>query len=164
MFFTYTRRELRSRRRQALVVSLGLALGIGLVITVTAASAGVQNAQAVVLHALYGVGTDLTVSTAPAQSTGQPFGFRVQAGNGARPAAGSKIDLYRLAASRGLGTLSSSWVTTISQLHNVAAAAGSLTLTNTHVTGTVPNFAAGGGGLGGGDGGGSGGGGFLRPP
>ncbi len=54
MFFTYTRRELRSRRRQALVVSLGLALGIGLVITVTAASAGVQNAQAVVLHALYG--------------------------------------------------------------------------------------------------------------
>jgi len=50
MFFTYTRRELRSRRRQALVVSLGLAL----VITVTAASAGVQNAQAVVLHALYG--------------------------------------------------------------------------------------------------------------
>jgi len=40
------------------------------------------------------------VSTAPAQSTGQPFGFRVQAGNGARPAAGSKIDLYRLAASR----------------------------------------------------------------
>jgi ABC-type lipoprotein release transport system permease subunit len=153
MFFTYLRRELRRRRRQALVVSLGLALGIGLVITVTAASAGVQNAQAAVLHALYGVGTDLTVSTAPAQSADRPFGFRLGRGNGTRPAAGSKIDLYRLTAARGLGTLSSSAVTTISQLHNVAAAAGSLTLNNTHITGTVPNFAAG-GGFGGGDGGG----------
>jgi putative ABC transport system permease protein len=153
MFFTYLRRELRRRRRQALLVSLGLALGIGLVITVTAVSAGVQNAQATVLHALYGAGTDLTVATAPPQSADQPFGFRFRGGNGTRPAAGSKIDLYRLTASRGLGTLSSSAVTTISQLHNVAAAAGSLTLNNTHITGTVPDFAAGGGGSGGGGGG-----------
>jgi ABC-type lipoprotein release transport system permease subunit len=156
MFFTYLRRELRRRRRQALVVSLGLALGIGLVITVTAASAGVSQAQGTVLHSLYGVGTDMTVSAAPSRSTNQPFGFRVGRTNGARPAAGSKIDFYRLAASRALGTLNSSSVATVAQLHNVAVAAGSLTLSDTHISGTVPNFAAGAGGSGGGGGGGGG--------
>ncbi|HUK71740.1 MAG TPA: ABC transporter permease [Streptosporangiaceae bacterium] len=155
MFFTYLRRELRRRRRQALVVSLGLAVGIGLVITVTAASAGVSNAQGTVLHSLYGVGTDMTVSQAPSQGTAGAFGFRVRRGTGTRPAAGSKIDLYRLAAAGSLGTLDSSSVTTVAALHNVAAAAGSLTLNNTHITGTVPNFSAGGGG-GFGGGGGSG--------
>ena len=54
MFFTYLRRELRRRSRQAVVISLGFALGIGLVITVIAASAGVKSAQGKVLHALYG--------------------------------------------------------------------------------------------------------------
>ena len=52
MFFTYLRRELRRRMRQAVFIALGLALGVGLVITVTAASAGVKNAQGTVLHAL----------------------------------------------------------------------------------------------------------------
>ena len=60
MFFTYLRRELRRRQRQAVFIALGLALGVGLVITVTAASAGVKDAQGTVLHALYGVGTDVT--------------------------------------------------------------------------------------------------------
>ena len=55
MFFTYLRRELRRRMRQAVFIALGLALGIGLVITVTAAAAGVKNAQGTVLKALYGV-------------------------------------------------------------------------------------------------------------
>jgi threonine/homoserine/homoserine lactone efflux protein len=38
LFLTYLNRELRRRRRQALVVALGLAVGIGLVFTVSAAS------------------------------------------------------------------------------------------------------------------------------
>ena len=45
--------------RQAVFIALGLALGIGLVITVTSAATGVQNAQAAVLHSLYGVGTGI---------------------------------------------------------------------------------------------------------
>ena len=65
MFFTYLWRELRRRARQAIFIAMGLALGIGLVITVTAASAGVKNAQSSVLHSLYGVGTDITVTKAP---------------------------------------------------------------------------------------------------
>src|SRR5262249_56180918 len=66
MFFvTYLRRELRRRIRQTMLIAAGLAVGIGLVVTVTAASAGVRTAQASVLHALYGIGTDVTVTKAP---------------------------------------------------------------------------------------------------
>src|SRR3974390_1996952 len=75
MFFTYLWRELRRRMRQAVFIAVGLALGIGLVITVTAASAGVKNAQASVLHSLYGVGTDITVTKAPTASSGGGGGF-----------------------------------------------------------------------------------------
>ena len=78
MFFvTYLRRELRRRMRQAIFIALGLAIGIGLVITVMGASAGVKTAQAKVLRALYGIGTDITVTTKPkppsrqAHATGQ---------------------------------------------------------------------------------------------
>ena len=62
VYFTYIRRELRRRLKQSLVIALGLALGIALVITVSSASAGVKNAQRQVLHSLYGVGTDMTVT------------------------------------------------------------------------------------------------------
>ena len=66
--------------RQAVFIALGLALGIGLVITVTSAATGVQNAQAAVLHSLYGVGTDLTVTQPPKQGSGAglSFGFKQQ--------------------------------------------------------------------------------------
>jgi ABC-type antimicrobial peptide transport system permease subunit len=76
--------------RQAIIVAVGLALGIGLVIVVTAVSSGVKNAQASVLHALYGQGTDITVTKTPTQGTGTPgsFGFRGQTGTQTRPAAG----------------------------------------------------------------------------
>jgi ABC-type lipoprotein release transport system permease subunit len=69
-FFTYLRRELRRRMRQAVVTALGLGVGIGLVITVTALSSGVRSAQGKVLGALFGVGTDITVTTATAPASG----------------------------------------------------------------------------------------------
>ncbi len=64
MFLTYLRRELRRRRKAALVVASGLALGIALVIVVTSVTAGMQRAQDQVLGSLYGLGTDLTVTKA----------------------------------------------------------------------------------------------------
>jgi ABC-type lipoprotein release transport system permease subunit len=166
MFFIYLRRELRRRMRQVIFISLGLAVGIGLVITVTAASAGVAQAQGAVLHSLYGVGTDITVTKAPAANSGGPFGFRVRgrtgAGTGARPtrpAPGTKFSRSVL-LNRALGPLSSTSVTSISGLHGVAAAGGALALTDLSISGTVPNVSAGGGGGGfGGGGGGTGGGG-----
>src|ERR1700749_2736286 len=87
MFLTYLRRELRRRMRPAIIVAVGLALGIGLVIVVTSVSSGVKNAQASVLHSLYGEGTDITVTKTPTAGTGGAgaVGFRGQTGTPARP-------------------------------------------------------------------------------
>jgi len=161
MFFTYLRRELRRRMRQAVFIALGLALGVGLVITVTAASAGVKNAQGTVLHALYGVGTDVTVTKTPTAGSFNPgsFGFGFRAGTRTRPVAGTKINDNTLAASPTLASISSSSVTTVAGLHNVAAAAGGLTLNNRTISGTVPAINVNGGGFGGGSGNGGGNGG-----
>jgi ABC-type lipoprotein release transport system permease subunit len=139
MFFTYLRRELRRRMRQAIFIALGLALGIGLVITVTAASSGVKDAQAQVLHSLYGVGTDVTVTQTPkaGQFTPGAFGFAGRTGTRTRPAAGTKIDIDNL-TSAGLGTLSSSSVTSIAKLHDVSGASGALSLTDVVITGKIP--------------------------
>ena len=152
MFFTYIGRELRRRMRQAIFIAIGLALGIGLVITVTAASAGVKNAQASVLHSLYGVGTDITVTKAPTAGSagnGFGFGFRQSIGSTNRPKAGSKIDNNTLSAGGTLASLASSDVTGIAKMDDVAAAAGGLTLNDRTISGTVPalNFNGGGGGF-----------------
>jgi putative ABC transport system permease protein len=149
MFFTYLRRELRRRMRQAIFIALGLALGIGLVITVTAASSGVKDAQAQVLHSLYGVGTDVTVTQTPkaGQFTPGAFGFAGRTGTRTRPAAGTKIDIDNL-TSAGLGTLSSSSVTSIAKLHDVSGASGALSLTDVVITGKIPAINSSGGGNG----------------
>ena len=166
MFFTYLRRELRRRMRQAVFIALGLALGIGLVITVTAAAAGVKNAQGTVLKALYGVGTDVTVTKAPTAGSFTPgsFGFGFRTGTTKRPAAGTKINNSTLSAGGTLASIPASSVTTVSGLKDVAAAAGGLTLTNRTISGTVPaiNTSGGGGGFGGGGGSGGSGGGSFR--
>jgi ABC-type antimicrobial peptide transport system permease subunit len=158
VFLTYLRRELRRRMRQAILIALGLAVGIGLVITVTALSAGVANAQGTVLHLLYGLGTDVTVTKAPSAQAGGPrsFGFGGAIGSRTRPAAGTKIDIDNL-GNVGLGTLSSSSVTAIARLQHVAAAAGGLTLTDTRITGKIPAINSGGSGGSGSDAGGAGG-------
>jgi ABC-type lipoprotein release transport system permease subunit len=124
------------------------------VITVTALSAGVKNAQGEVLHSLYGVGTDITVTKAPAANSGGPasFGFRGQTGTRTRPAAGTTIDIDNL-TSRATGTIAASSVATVAHLRNVAAAAGDLVLVDTKITGKIPAINSSGGGGGGGGGG-----------
>ena len=167
MFGTYLRRELRRRARQSSIIALGLALGIGLVITVTALSSGVKNAQSSVLHSLYGMDTDITVTQAPTSGSGgaRGFGFAGGFGNGqnGRPKAGTKVSVDNLTSS-GLGTLTAANVTSVSKMSNVAAVAGGLTLSDTKLTITIPNFGANGGGNGGGfnGGGGNSGGGTFR--
>ena len=125
MFFTYLRRELRRRRKAALVISMGLALGIGLVLTVTSVSAGMKNAQSTVLHSLYGLGTDITVTKSAAAGAGggaQKFGIQ-QSGSGSKS---SSAD--RLSVNQGTATMASSTVTQVASQSNVQAAVGSLLL------------------------------------
>src|SRR6266566_4436061 len=146
MFFTYLRRELRRRMRQAIFISLGLALGIGLVITVTAASNGVKNSQASVLHALYGVGTDLTITqpAAPGSNGKTTFGFQqqIKAAKQGQIAAGTKININNLVNGR-YTPLSSGALAAVARQHDVTSAIGMLTLTDVTVTGTVPAVTAG---------------------
>ncbi|WP_193128492.1 ABC transporter permease [Gulosibacter sediminis] len=67
MFWTYLRRELRGRKKQTIIVSIGLAIAVALVIVVNSLSSGVRAAQAQSLQAVYGIGTDLTVTGAQAE-------------------------------------------------------------------------------------------------
>ena len=144
MFLTYLRRELRRRMRQAIFIALGLALGIGLVITVTAASSGVSSSQGTVLHSLYGVGTDVTVTQTPTAGSGGPtrFGFGGSS-PGRKPSAGTSFSRSVL-TSGGLGALPSSDVTKISGLKDVSATAGALTLTDLRLSGTINATGSGG--------------------
>ncbi|MEU8484910.1 ABC transporter permease [Streptomyces sp. NPDC048641] len=125
MFFTYLRRELRRRRKAALVVASGLALGIALVIVVNSVSSGMNQAQDKVLQSLYGLGTDMTVTKAAeapkSGETGRPrFEF------------GAKDDGEEQSSDRvmvqGFQTLASSTVTEVAGQKGVADSVGGLSL------------------------------------
>jgi putative ABC transport system permease protein len=146
-------RELRRRMRQAIFIAAGLALGVGLVITVTAASAGVSATQATVLHSLYGVGTDVTVTQSPTAGSGGAARFNFAGGAGGQQNAGTSFSRDILAGA-GMGTIKSSSVTTVSGLKDVSGAAGALVLNDVKLSGTVsagggqPGAQGGSGGLG----------------
>jgi len=129
-FLTYLRRELRQRMRQAIVIAAGLGLGIGLVITVTALSSGVRTAEGKVLGSLYGVGTDITVTT-PAKPAS---GANGSGGFGGGPTPKPYVQHTDILTSPTQGPIASSEVAAISRLHDVAAASGGLTLTEIKAT------------------------------
>ncbi|MEW2545934.1 ABC transporter permease [Streptomyces sp. NPDC047002] len=163
MFVTYLRRELRRRRKAALVVASGLALGIALVIVVSSVTAGMNKAQDKVLTSLYGLGTDMTVTkAAPAPSSsagtggGRPrFDFRGQADDDKSSQSTDRVTV------QGFQTLADTTVTQVGKQHGVAAAAGGLSLNVLKVDGQFKRGEAAqgeGGGRGGFGGGGAGGG------
>jgi putative ABC transport system permease protein len=125
-FLMYLHRELRRRMRQAVVITAGLALGIGLVITVTALSSGVRSAQGKVLGALFGVGTDITVTTATKPLT--------SSGGMAQITPEPYVRHSDTLSSPTDGTLNASAVAAIARLHEVTAAAGGLVLTEIKMT------------------------------
>ncbi|HTX80623.1 MAG TPA: ABC transporter permease [Streptosporangiaceae bacterium] len=147
MFFvTYLQRELRRRVRQAVLVALGLALGVGLVVTVAAASAGVSKAEVGVLSGLYGVGTDITVtgpSALAAMARACTPTPTVPCFDG-RPYRGKGTPVPKPSKSNGqilfpplFNQVSASAVAAVARLHDVAAAAGVLTLVGqSHQSGT----------------------------
>jgi putative ABC transport system permease protein len=113
---------------QAVVTSAGLALGIGLVITVTALSSGVRSAQGKVLGALFGVGTDITVTTPTTPAPGSGGMTQITP----EPYARHSDTL----GSPTQGTMAASSVPSIARLRDVTAAAGGLVLTE--IKGTIP--------------------------
>jgi putative ABC transport system permease protein len=123
-FFTYLRRELRCRMRQAVVTALGLALGIGLVVTVTALSSGVSTAQGKVLGSLFGVGTDITVTTATAPASGGMAQITPE----------PYVQHTDTLASPTQGTMGVSTVASIARLRGVGTAVGGLVLTEIKTT------------------------------
>ncbi|WP_030992822.1 ABC transporter permease [Streptomyces sp. NRRL WC-3744] len=133
MFFTYLRRELRRRRKAALVVASGLALGIALVIVVDSVSNGMGKAQDKVLQSLYGLGTDMTVTKAASASTGdaQRPRFRFDAQNDGDDSAQSSDRVMV----QGFQTLSASTVTKVGSQSGVADAVGGLSLQVLKVSG-----------------------------
>jgi putative ABC transport system permease protein len=148
MLFTYLARELRSRSKQAIVIAAGLGIGIALVITVSATSAGVKAAQGQVLHSLYGVGTDITVSQTAAAGSGGPqrFSFGGTPGGGTRPTAGTHFSRNTLSPTPGSATLAVTTVTQIAKVSGVVAASGGLSLNDTSISGTFGSFGGFGGG------------------
>ncbi|GGQ58788.1 ABC transporter permease [Streptomyces asoensis] len=161
MFFTYLRRELRRRRKAALVVASGLALGIALVIVVTSVSSGMGKAQDKVLQSLYGLGTDMTVTKAasPTASASDRPRFRFDAQDEDSDAQQS-TDRVMV---QGFQTLSTATVTKVGEQGGVSDAVGGLSLQVLKVDGqfTRGQFqqdgnAGGAGRQGGGNGGGSG--------
>lgn len=133
MFFTYLRRELRRRRKAALVVASGLALGIALVIIVSSVSSGMSKAQDKVLQSLYGLGTDMTVTKAAAAqgSTTERPKFEFDAKDGDDDATQS-TDRVMV---QGFQTLASTTVGKVDGQTGVADAVGGLSMTVMKVDG-----------------------------
>ncbi|MDU0255899.1 ABC transporter permease [Streptomyces sp. PU10] len=162
MFFTYLRRELRRRRKAALVVASGLALGIALVIVVDSVSSGMGRAQDKVLQSLYGLGTDMTVTKAAEVSSGSTaerprFRFDAQDDGSEEEQSTDRVMV------QGFQTLASSTVGKVAGQSGVADAVGGLSLQVVKVSGEFSRGqfkqdASGGGAGGTGQGGGPGGG------
>ncbi|MEW2343516.1 ABC transporter permease [Streptomyces griseoaurantiacus] len=134
MFFTYLRRELRRRRKAALVVASGLALGIALVIVVTSVSAGMSKAQDKVLQSLYGLGTDMTVTKAAvSQSSGAAqrprFNFDANDEDSDKEQSSDRVLV------QGFQTLASSTVAKVGAQSGVSDAVGGLSLQVVKVSG-----------------------------
>jgi ABC-type lipoprotein release transport system permease subunit len=136
MFVTYLLRELRRRMRQSIFIAAGLAVGVGLVITVTAASDGVSATQGTVLHSLYGVGTDVTVTQPPTAGSGGGTRFNVGGAPPGQQQAGTSFSRDILVGG-GTGTIKSSSVTTVAGLKSVSGVAGALALNDVKLSGTV---------------------------
>ncbi len=162
MFYVnYMFSELRRRKGRTLLTALGLAVGVGLVVTVNALSTGLDQAQAKVLAPLTGVGTDMSVTrpitVSTSNSGGGPFAglsakerAQLQKENGnsrlgfGNLKAGTRFSTDSFLATSQL-SFPASEVTKISRKANVKAAAGGLTLSSVHISGTVPKQSAQGG-------------------
>jgi putative ABC transport system permease protein len=146
---SYMLAELRRRRGRTLLTALGLGTGVGLVVCVTALSTGLDRAQDEVLAPLTGVGTDLSV-TRPIEVSGGPEELsdderaQLQQENGVGRVGlqnlgepGEKFSTARFMSTSQL-SFPATEVEDVAALDGVTGASGSLTLSATVISGTVP--------------------------
>lgn len=148
MFWTYLNRELRGRKKQTIIVSIGLALAVALVIIVNSLSSGVKAAQAASLEAVYGIGTDLTVTGAQAEPGADGGGpqFNFDSGDSSSNSDGTTtLDQSQLRTDMMRGTLDATTIDTVLGIDGVSQATGTLSLTNSTFSGELPDASAGGG-------------------
>lgn len=141
MFFRYLRRELSGRRKQTVIIAAAMALAVALVMIVNSLSSGVKQAQSAALSSVYGVGTDLTVTTAasaPAQG-GDRQNFQFRRDSGSTDSDGNQnVSQSRLTTARGTGTFASSALSTVQGTSGVQAASAVLSLQNIDFSGQIP--------------------------
>lgn len=152
-YLSYLRAELVRRKGRTILTMLGLALGVGLVIAIASLSSGVERAQKATLDPLAGIGTDLTVTRTPEESSG-PFGGPgggsrefVEANESAitdlsklgKPGTRFVHDFFLPGAQL---TFSQNEAKKIAELDGVAAVASGLTLQAVHQEGKVPKIVA----------------------
>lgn len=151
MFYvSYALAELRRRKSRTILTALGLAVGVALVVVVNAVSTGLDDAQRKVLEPLTGVGTDMSV-TRPLKvsqngqlSQSQQNRFRRLQGGGPglqfqKLKPGQKVNVDTFTAAGQL-TFSQARVKQISAISGVSGAAGSLTLSDIHISGKAPKI------------------------
>lgn len=145
MFWTYLRRELRGRKKQTIIVSIGLAIAVALVIVVNSLSSGVRAAQAQSLQAVYGIGTDLTVTGAQAEpgsdGGGPQFDFGSEDSTTSEDGS-TTLDQSQLQTDMMRGTLDASTIDTVLGIDGVSQATGTLSLTNSTFSGELPDMSS----------------------
>lgn len=153
-YIKYLFAELRRRWGRTFLTAAGLGVGVALVVATTAFSAGLRDAQEEVLEPLTGVGTDMTV-TRPLTVDEGDSGFaglseeereQLEEENGGGRIAfddlgepGEKFENDSLMSASQL-SFSNDVITEVGGLSGVEEVSGSLTLTNMHTSGTVPDI------------------------
>lgn len=149
--FEYIRRGITRRKRQTAIISIGMALAVAAVMVISAASSGIAAAQSSVLQAVHGVGTDLTITSSPTRGEGAQSGGgnRMQFGPeaGQTGADGSTtLSSTRVMVAPGVQTMGSTVLDTLPQTSGVAAATGTLSLTQMDFSGSIQQQDSGGSG------------------
>jgi len=144
--FEYVRRGITRRKRQTAIISIGMALAVAAVMVISAASNGIAAAQNSVLQAVYGVGTDLTITSSPTRGGDAQSGESESGGGGMQfgPEAGqtgadgsTDISSTQVSVARGTQTMDSGVLDTVSATSGVAAVTGTLSLTQMDFSGTI---------------------------
>lgn len=144
--FEYVRRGITRRKRQTAIIAIGMALAVAAVMVISAASSGIAAAQSSVLQSVYGVGTDLTITSQPSMGSAgqsgdvQSGGNRVQFG----PQAGetdsdgnTQIQSTQLTVEMGTQTMDSDVLKTVAATDGVSASTGTLSLSQVDFSGSI---------------------------